>query len=232
MVKISSGSYDLNTWLHGGYDSDIITVIYGDSGTGKTNFCLTSAYSQTKKGKKVLIIDTEGGYSTERMRQLSKDKEEYEKLIQNIILLKPTNFKEQKDAFEELLKHIKKDNNIGLIIVDGATMLYRIDFAEAKKKGEKEITELNAELAKQMRTLSEIARKINIPIIITNQVYRFEDEKRMVGGDILRYWGKCHIELENQSGKRTAYLRKHRSLPEKTMQFQIYDGGIRKKGWI
>jgi len=232
MTKISAGSYDLNTWLHGGYDSDIITVIYGDSGTGKTNFCLTSACSQAKKERKVLIIDTEGGYSTERMRQLSKDKEEYEKLIQNIILLKPTNFKEQKEAFEELLKHIKKDNNIGLIIVDGATMLYRIDFAEARKKGEKEITELNAELAKQMRTLSEISRKINIPIIITNQVYRFEDEKRMVGGDILRYWGKCHIELENQSGKRTAYLRKHRSLPEKAMQFQIYDGGIRKKGWI
>src|SRR3990167_6789873 len=185
-----------------------------------------------QKKKERYIIDTEGGYSTERMRQLSKDKEEYEKLIQNIILLKPTNFKEQKEAFEELLKHIKKDNNIGLIIVDGATMLYRIDFAEARKKGEKEISELNAELAKQMRTLSEISRKINIPIIITNQVYRFEDEKRMVGGDILRYWGKCHIELENQSGKRTAYLRKHRSLPEKAMQFQIYDGGIRKKGWI
>jgi hypothetical protein len=54
----------------------------------------------------------------------------------------------------------------------------------------------------------------------------------MVAGDILRYWSKCLIELVNERGRRTAYLRKHRSLPEKSMDFQIYDLGIRKKGWI
>ena len=69
--KISAGSYDLNKWLFGGYDKDIITTIYGPAGSGKTNFCLLAAVSQAKKQKKVIYIDTEGGFSIDRVKQLS-----------------------------------------------------------------------------------------------------------------------------------------------------------------
>ena len=54
----------------------------------------------------------------------------------------------------------------------------------------------------------------------------------MVGGDILRYWSKCIIELVNERGKRKAALKKHRSLPEKEMEFIIVNSGVKKKGWI
>jgi len=54
----------------------------------------------------------------------------------------------------------------------------------------------------------------------------------MVGGDILKYWGKCLIELTNEKGRRIAYLKKHRNLPEKYFTFQIYNQGIRKRGWL
>src|SRR3989344_5460851 len=104
MVKISAGSYDLNKWLFGGYDSDIVTVVYGGAGTGKTNFCLCAAVSRAKKGKKVIFIDTEGGFSVERVKQLAS--EEYEKVLKNIFLLKPTNFNEQKKSFEQMLKYL------------------------------------------------------------------------------------------------------------------------------
>lgn len=57
MTKISAGNYDLNKWLFGGYECDIITVLYGASGTGKTNFCLMAAVSQAKKGNKVIYMD-------------------------------------------------------------------------------------------------------------------------------------------------------------------------------
>src|SRR3990172_8082054 len=190
MSKISAGSYDLNKWLYGGYDSDIINVIYGGSGTGKTNFCLLAAVSQAKKGKKVIFIDTEGGFSVERVKQLAP--EEYGAVLGNILLLKPTNFAEQKKAFEELLKSLKDE--VGLIVVDGMTILYRLDFASARDKDSNdggEVRKLNAELARQLRVLAEIARKRNIPIIVTNQVYKWDDSLKMVGGDILRYWGKC-----------------------------------------
>lgn len=244
--KISAGSYDLNKWLFGGYDRDIITTIYGPAGCGKTNFCMLVSASQAKKDSKVIFIDTEGGFSVERFRQICGEKEDFDKALGNILLLKPTSFCEQEDAFRRLLKEIKEGTEISLIVIDGMTMLYRLELAEARENEEnpqERIDETNSKLAKQMRILSEIARKKNIPIIVTNQVYYdflSEDELRggkeknanMVGGDILKYWSKCIIELKNNRGRRTAVLRKHRSLAEREMDYEIINSGIRKKGWL
>ena len=228
MTKISAGSYDLNRWLHGGYECDVITVIYGPSGSGKTNFCLLAAVSQAKQGNKVLYIDTEGGFSVERMKQLAP--QEYESILQNIFLLSPTNFSEQKHAFEQLLTYLKR--GISLVVVDGMTILYRLDVASARNQDSDAVQKVNAELARQLRTLAEIARKQHIPVVVTNQTYFWEKESRMVGGDILRYWGKCHLELLQEGGKRTVHLRKHRSLPESSLPFYIVNEGIKKRGWI
>ncbi|MCA9485980.1 MAG: DNA repair and recombination protein RadB [Nanoarchaeota archaeon] len=241
MAKVSAGSFDLNKLFHGGYDKDIVSVLYGGPGSGKTNFVLLAAVSQARKGNRVIFIDTEGGFSTERVKQLVGEKGNYKDVLHNIVLLKPTSFEEQKKAFSDLNKYLK--NHVSLIVVDGMTILYRLDFADAREKGREKsesgkwraddgVQTINSELAKQMKTLAEIARKKEIPVLVTNQIYRWEDEDKMVGGDILKYWGKCLIELENDKGRRTVKLKKHRSLPEASMQFQIYDGGIRKRGWI
>jgi len=52
----------------------------------------------------------------------------------------------------------------------------------------------------------------------------------MVGGDLLKYWSKCLIELQNHYGKRKLILKKHRSLPIKELAFEIINTGIRKRG--
>ncbi|MFA6023311.1 MAG: DNA repair and recombination protein RadB [Candidatus Pacearchaeota archaeon] len=242
MVKISAGSYDLNKWLYGGYETDIITTIYGPAGSGKTNFSILAAVSQAKKSKKVIFIDTEGGFSIERFKQIAS--QDYEIAIKNILILKPTNFQEQKNSFKVLLKEIHDNSNIGLIIIDSMAMLYRLEMGDASKSGDEfKAQTINRELAEQLRTLAEIARKQNIPIIVTNQIYYdflseedFKEGKektaRMVGGDLLKYWSKCLIELKQSNGKRTAFLQKHRSLPEKEFPFIIVNDGIRKRGFF
>lgn len=233
--KISAGSYDLNKFLYGGYEKDIITTIYGPAGSGKTNLCMIAASSQAKKGNKILYIDTEGGFSLDRFKQLD---ENYKENIQNIILLKPTSFQEQIKVFETLDKELKK-SRVTLIIVDGMTMLYRLELAESRDI--EKIRETNKELASQMRILAEISRMKNIPVVITNQVYKeflckddlekgITPEIKMVGGDILKYWSKCLIELKLDKGKRKIILKKHRSLPEKELSFVIANQGIRKRG--
>ena len=54
----------------------------------------------------------------------------------------------------------------------------------------------------------------------------------MVGGDILRYWSKCIIQLDNERGKRTAKLIKHRSMGEKEFNFIIVNQGIKRRGFF
>lgn len=239
--RISTGSYDLNKWLYGGYEEDIITMIAGSPGSGKTNFCILTSCSQAKKGNKILFIDTEGGFSVDRVKQIVG--ENYEDYLNKIILLEPVNFLEQRELFTKLLDKIKKEH-ISLIIVDSMAMLYRLELGEAvKTKEDEKIKEVNREVARQMRILAEISRKKKIPVIITNQVYtEFVSEKdlkkgsqrntNIVGGDLMKYWSKCIIELKNDRGKRKAILLKHRSLPEKEMSFEIKNEGVFRKRWI
>jgi DNA repair protein RadB len=238
MAKISTGSYDLNKWLHGGYEEDVITMVAGPPGSGKTNFVILAACSQAKKGNKVLFIDTEGGFSIERVKQVVG--EDHEKYLENIILAEPTSFDEQKKLFLKILEKIKKED-IKLIIIDGMAMLYRLELGDAvKSKEDDKIKSVNREVAHQMRVLAEIARKKKIPVLLTNQVYfgfqseedwrkGLERETNIVGGDLLKYWSKCIIELKNEKGRRKAILLKHRSLPQKEMSFDIKNEGIVKK---
>lgn len=239
--KISAGSYILNQFLQGGYETDIITTIYGPGGSGKSNLAIILTTSQAKKQNKTIFIDTEGGFSSERFKQIHRGaKEEIERDLQNIFLLKPTSFQEQEKAFQQMLKYVKQES-ISLIIVDSIAMLYRLELGRAiETKDQEQISKINRKLANQLRILNEIARKQNIPIIITNQVYasfaRNQEDKQtecqvsMVGGDLLKYWSKCLIELRNYGGKRNLILKKHRSLPVKELAFEIINSGIKKRG--
>ncbi|MBI4451939.1 DNA repair and recombination protein RadB [Candidatus Woesearchaeota archaeon] len=223
--RVPTGSKILDLMLGGGYEKDAITTIYGPAGSGKTVLCLLAAMTMSRSGKKVIYVDTEGGFSVERLRQISESiKQDYKKILDNIIFLKPTSFEEQKKSFEKL-KEIVNDK-IGLIIVDTIAMLYRLEMGKSE-----EYQDVNRELANQIAYLTEIARKKNIPILITNQVYADFDvpnKINIVGGDILKYGSKCLVELQiTPNGNRRCILRKARSIPEqKEILFKIVEGGI------
>ncbi|GBE20524.1 DNA repair and recombination protein RadB [archaeon BMS3Abin17] len=239
--KISTGSFDFNKWLHGGYEKDVITMLAGPPGSGKTNLTILVSCSQAKKGNKVIFVDTEGGFSADRVKQIVG--ENYKEVLKNILLIEPTSFGELKKTFQKLLEQIKKEQ-VSLIIIDGIAMLYRLELGDAaEQKDDNEIKKVNREVANQMRILAEISRKQNLPILITNQVYSdflTRDELRrgvikdvrLVGGDLFKYWSKCIIELRNEKNRKKAVLLKHRSLPEKEFSFEIRNKGIFKKGWI
>jgi DNA repair protein RadB len=220
-TKISAGCDAMDWLLEGGFEKDVLTTIYGAPGTGKTNFLLLCmANSPDLAGKKIIYIDTEGNFSLSRFKQLTEDHEE---ILKRTIFLKPTTFEEQRKAFDKLRKIVTQ--KVGVIILDSAAMLYRLELGKTK-----DVYNVNRELGLQLSYLTEIARKKHIPVLVTNQVYADVETQRgvkMVGGDILRYASKCLIELQRfAAGKRGAFLRKHRSLPEAEVGFSITDQGV------
>ena len=219
-TKITTGSEDLDYFLEGGYENEIVTTIYGPSGSGKTTFCMMCLAKHYDK--KIIFIDTEGGFSTTRLKQLTDN---YKEVLENVLILSPSSFTEQRGVFEKLKKII--NDKIGLVIVDSIAMLYRLEIGETKN-----VFNVNRELGVQLSSLIQIARKQKIPVIITNQVYNDFDDKtktNMVGGDIIRYGSKCLIELIKEDNSHKAILRKHRSLPEgKELKFKIINEGIKE----
>ena len=221
-MKLSAGSKLLDKLLNGGYEKDIINTIYGPAGSGKTLLCLLAVLQTVAEKKKVIYIDTEGGFSVERLKQLTSN---YKKVLENTLFLRPTTFNEQKIAFEKLKDKI--NDKIGLVIVDTVSMLYRLEMGKSE-----DVYEVNKTLGQQLSYLTEIARKKDIPVIITNQVYADFDNKnnvKIVGGDLLKYGSKCMIELQmGHTGNRRAILRKHRSLAPNHIDFKIIEKGIEK----
>ncbi|HII29606.1 DNA repair and recombination protein RadB [Candidatus Woesearchaeota archaeon CG10_big_fil_rev_8_21_14_0_10_47_5] len=218
---IATGCDFLDELLEGGYEPDVVTTVFGPSGSGKTSICMCAAIARAAE-KKVIYVDSEGGFSAARFRQLCRDPE---RVIQRMVFLKPASFKEQEDVFERLPRLIS--DKIGLVIVDTISMLYRLELGK-----EDDVKTVNRALGAQMGQLMKIARKKMIPVIATTQVYSSFEEKNkvnLVGGDIVRYSSKCLIELQVIDSYKRAILKKHRSLPEKEIDFEIKQDGLYKR---
>ncbi|MBU0762901.1 MAG: DNA repair and recombination protein RadB, partial [Candidatus Altiarchaeota archaeon] len=205
----------LDDLLGGGVSDSLVTHIFGPPASGKTNLALMASVAALGKGK-VIYIDPEGGFSVERIRQLACDR--FHEVLGNILLVKPTTFDEQKLAFarlDELVTSMK----VSLIVVDSIAMLYRME-------EDKDVRMLGRMLAQLLR----VARKYELPVLLTNQVYSDYETKvtRPIGGTIGEYFTKNMVELvRNHDGTRHAILRRHISKHEgEGLEFRIVDSGI------
>lgn len=209
--------------LMGGVEKGALTNFYGEPGVGKTNVCILAALDCIKNKGKVVYIDTEGGLSPERVLQVSKGDQS---VFEGLMLIHPRTFQEQGVAVKNLEKR-----DFDMLILDSAVALYRLECADE----EKEVLSSNKELSVQLSVLSGLARKKNIPVIITAHTYKNWDtgENRIIGGDSMKYWSKSIVFLERtgKPGERKATILKHRSRPEgNSVKFDIIQEGIKESG--
>ncbi len=210
---ISTGCKDLDEFLQG-YKEEL-TLIYGPAASGKTTLALQAAIKQAEQGKKVLYIDTEGGFNVERVKQINPDP----KILDNVLLLRITDFMQQRVNFRKL-KDLVEKGKINCVIIDTIGMHYRL-YLQKNSYG------ANICLKKQLGILKEIAQELRIPVIITNQVYSKMEGLgiRPVGGNIILNNCQTWIELQKEPNRRVIIKKPN---PEKIMEITIKTEGITK----
>ena len=209
----------LDHLLGGGMERGVITLLYGEGGSGKTNICLQMARNVAAAGKKVIYIDTEG-VSVERLRQICGD--DFETVMENIYFYHPYSFSDQEKNVASGLRLAKK-KKAGLIVLDSATMHVRLTIDEENRHEKKS-------LSPQLSKLMTFAREEGVPVILTSQVYTdgATGEYRALGGHALYHAAKTIIRLDRTTpGRRRAVLMKHRHMPEMTTaEFTITERGV------
>jgi len=207
----------LDDLLGGGIEDKIITELYGEAGSGKTNICLQAARECAANGKKVAYIDSEG-VSIERLIQICNSNYNYKKILDNILFFSPTSL----DAQEKMIDDALKINDVGLIVVDTINLFYRINL-------EDDIESAMRSFVRQVSNLQIAAREKHYWVIVAEQVYTDKngDIKPFTNRDT-EHMIKTIIRLEKTGvGKRQAVIMKHRSQPEgKTATFNITGTGL------
>jgi len=220
--RISTGSQALDDLLGGGLERRTITQIYGESASGKSTFCLMVVVASLRAGNSVVYIDTEG-FSVERFTQIAgADAAEF---ADRLYLFEPIDFAQQGTMIADAEGLLKASDHapIGLLVMDSATALYRTELDLGREALRK--------LLHHMIKLLGLAKKYNIPVLITNQIFMDIERERVsgLGGTALEHLSKAIVRLEKKDSVRRAMLRKHLSRPEGlTFDFLITEDGIRK----
>lgn len=211
--------------MGGGVEKGCLTQFYGPPGSGKTNIALNLLVQCVRNGGEAIFIDTEGGFSLERFKQISGN--DFETLAGHIMVFEPKTFEEQDEDLKKVEHLLGSGKKVELVVLDSAVALYRV------KEGA--LSETNKELSKQINLLTGIAREHDVAVVITNQIYSVFDADGTtgmvapVGGTILKYRSKVMVELArgNVNGERYAILKRHRSRPEGLKaRFKIVNQGL------
>jgi DNA repair protein RadB len=188
----------------GGFGQEI-ALVYGEAGSGKTTLALQGALEVLKKEKKVLFLDTETGFSTDRFQQMGG-----QEFLDHLIVMNVKDFTQQGERISWLVDHA---GQFGLIIVDTIGHFYRHEVKKNKS--------INYQMDRQLRLLFEISKQV--PVLLTNQVYGKMDSTGVasVGGKMVLKWCQKIIELQ-----RKPRILKLLKPEEKAHSFTIVDRGL------
>jgi DNA repair protein RadB len=225
---ISTGCGPLDDLLGGGFERGTVTQVYGPPAAGKTNVALGAAVEVAAAGGTAVYIDTEG-LSLSRFEQVASARvdaasgaDDVEDLTSRIIIKEAYDFGEQAEAVRDTADLAERAD---LVVLDSATGFYRLERGEDEEAGD-----ALRQVADQVTHLLSLARKHDLAVVLTNQVYSDpdSDRTRALGGHTLEHWTGTVVRIERfRGGNRRATLEKHRAKPAgETARFRIADSGL------
>jgi DNA repair protein RadB len=219
---IPTGCEPIDGLLGGGFERGAVTQVYGPPAAGKSNVVLSAAVEAAADGRSSLFVDTEG-LSVDRMEQLASahPDADLDSIASRIIVTEALTFEEQREAVQDAAEFA---DAVELIVLDSATGFYRLE------RTEQEQGEALRAVARQITHLLSIARKHDVAVAFTNQVYTDPESEtaRGLGGHTLDHWSAVILRLDRfRGGNRRATLEKHHAREAgETAQFRITGSGL------
>jgi len=241
MKRYSTGSAELDKIIGGGIETWAITILRGPYSSGKSQLAYSVAVECIKKGRKVGWIETEAQtFIPERILEIAQTKGIKIDIDNDFILYTSemiTDVEKQLLAYEALGKKLEKGIDIGLIVVDSFSPLFRARYQARETFGDR-----SKMTAKHLAYLNYLAAKYNLAVILTVQVMGVPDTqkqgtvqmeeasiKAMYGGELLKHGGTHILGLQRISRAKQIWKAIVIDSPcykDAEAQFRIGPGGI------
>jgi DNA repair protein RadA len=210
LSRYSVGSDKFDAFLNGGFETQAVTEIAGEFGSGKSRICHTLCVAantllendrlgdETNNGNEnkhtvqqappsIIFIDTENTFRADRIYQIAEQKGlNPETILTRIYHCRIYNSLELELIINNLGKSIEQ-YNARLVIVDSIISLHRAEFS-----GRETLAERQQRLGKLLNKLRKYADVYNIAVVVTNQVISSAqssqfglDSIRPAGGNIM-----------------------------------------------
>jgi DNA repair protein RadA len=211
LVRYTTGSKSLDDFLKGGIESQAITELTGEFGSGKSQIChtlcVTAAAANNSRGpiNSIIFIDTENTFRPERVHQIAEARGlDSEEIMKKVFVCKMINSAQLEALIRNLGKYIE-EYKAKLVIVDSIISLHRAEYTGRETLAERQ-QRLNVILHKLIR-LAEI---YNVAVVLTNQVQvspdSGSDSLKAAGGNIMGHACTYRIFLRKVGRDRLAIM--------------------------
>lgn len=233
---------ELDALLGGGLETQAITELYGEFGSGKSQIAHQAAVnvqlSEDIGGLNggTIFIDTENTFRPERIEQmvtgLGMDTQDPDAFLENIHVARAHTSDHQMlliESARELAEELKNcEKPIRLFVVDSLTALFRAEYA-----GRGTLASRQQKLNRHMHDLFKLVDEHNAVALVTNQVMSnpavfFGDPTKPIGGNIVGHTATFRVYLrKSKGGKRIARLVDSPNLPEGEAPFMVEQAGLK-----
>jgi DNA repair protein RadA len=240
--RYSTGSSNFDTFLNGGFETQSVTEIAGEFGSGKSQICQTlcaaaisimensilDEQESQRPPYSIIFIDTENTFRANRVHQIAEQKNlDPEDILKRIYHCNVYSSEQLEVLINDLPKFIEQYNT-KLVIIDSIISLHRAEFS-----GRGTLVERQQKLGKMLNKLRRYADIYNIAVVITNQVVSYADSShpgfdymKAAGGNIVGHGSTYRIFLRRSGKNRTATMHDSPSHPYQSVKFSISENGI------
>ena len=217
--------------MSGGVKPECTYEVYGEFGSGKTQFCLALTAEAIARGDNVVWVDCEDTFRPKRVAEILKERGHAQDIEESLDYMERISYfftpnTEQLMGTINALSDVLLEKKPRLVIIDGSIGQFREEYL-----GRGTLADRQNQIARLMTHLKNISFYFKCTVLYTNQVMSdpsimFGDPTKPIGGNVVGHAATYRIYFKKSGRKHIARMVDSPEHPQGDAPFALDAKGI------